>query len=85
MLVTIFIAPFAVIFYYKIYENLRTLKPDVAEAPASHGGFIKVAAIVGLVVAVIIAIAAVVGIVYLAQHPGIMDSWQYQTSTNYKY
>lgn len=85
MIVTILIVPFAVILYYKIYENLRTLKPDVAETPASHGGFIKVAAIVGLIVAIIVGIAAVIGIVYLVQHPEIINNWQYQMSTNVNY
>jgi hypothetical protein len=57
---TLFFTPFSAIYYYTIFTNLRELKPKLAEAQTKEGTeFIKVSAIVGLVVPILIMIAAV--------------------------
>ncbi len=50
----LFTVPFASIFYYKIYENLKNLKPEVHGTQPSGNTFVKVSAIIGIVGALLI-------------------------------
>jgi hypothetical protein len=70
---TLFILPFSTIFFYKIYENLRTLKPELHGAQHNGGGFVKVATIVGWIVAALLVIAAIFGIAYAVHNPRAWD------------
>ena len=55
LLVSVVAGPFSAIYVYLIYQNLRTLKPEVVamERTKEGTGFIKASAIVGLVAGVI--------------------------------
>jgi hypothetical protein len=87
MIVTVFFLPFASIFYYKIYENLRSLKPDLHAAQPSHGGFLKVSAIVGLIGAILIIIGAAFGIAYVIKHSddNVFGSMYMDQNSNYNW
>jgi hypothetical protein len=63
MLLTLFFIPFSVIYHYVIFENLRELKPELAEVQTKKGtGFIKTSAIVGIVVPVLAVCALIIAI-----------------------
>ena len=63
--------PFAVAYQYEIYENFRRLKPDAsAAAVKADPAFLKVATVVGIVGAAMLAILLVVGIFFLSSHDG---------------
>jgi hypothetical protein len=73
MLLTLFFVPFSVIYHYVIFENLRELKPALAEAQTKKGtGFIKTSAIVGIVIPVLAVCALIVamgfGMFYNIRH-----------------
>jgi hypothetical protein len=73
MAMTLFFIPFSVIYHYVIFENLRALKPELAEAQTKKGtGFIKTSAIVGIVVPVLAVCALIVamgfGLFYNMRH-----------------
>ena len=60
MVLTLFFIPFSVIYHYVIFENLRALKPELAEVQTKKGtGFLKTSAIVGVVIPVFFIILAV--------------------------
>jgi hypothetical protein len=62
MAVELFFLPFSAIYHYNMFGNLRELKPELAEAQMktkAGTGFIKVSAIVGIIVPILIAIAVV--------------------------
>jgi hypothetical protein len=60
MVLTLFFIPFSVIYHYVIFENLRALKPELAEVQTKKGtGFLKTSAIVGVVIPVLFIILAV--------------------------
>jgi len=66
MILTLFTTPFTAIFGYNIYNNLKALKPELAEAPsaaaaANGGGFVKASVIVGVAA---LALAALVVIFF---------------------
>jgi hypothetical protein len=70
----LFITPFAVAYQYEIFNNFRRLKPDVAErATKSDSSFVKVAMVVGIVGAVLIAILIVAAIAFFG--PSFMQSF----------
>jgi hypothetical protein len=49
LIMTTFTLPFGMVFLYKMYENLRTMKPELEKVQTKEGrGFIKAAAIVGI-------------------------------------
>lgn len=59
LVLTLFFVPYSMIYHYLIFQNLRERKPELADAPMPAGeqkgtGFIKAAAIVGLVVLVLL-------------------------------
>jgi hypothetical protein len=81
MAASLLIIPFSSVFYYKIYENLRTLKPQLHEAAHSSGKFLKVSSIIGLVVAILLLAGAAVGIGYIIKHPDVLNN--YPTSNQY--
>jgi hypothetical protein len=63
MVLTLFFVPFSVIYHYIIFENLRALKPELAEAQTKKGtGFLKTSAIVGVVVPVLAVCALVIAL-----------------------
>jgi hypothetical protein len=73
MLLTLFFIPFSVIYHYVIFENLRALKPELAEAQTKKGtAFIKTSAIVGIVVPVLVVCALIIalgfGVFYNIRH-----------------
>jgi hypothetical protein len=76
MALILFFTPFSAIYHYVIFENLRVLKPELANAQTEKGkGFLKASAIVGLVapaliilLAIIFAAAGVFGILRHADH-----------------
>ena len=58
---TLFYAPFSAVYAYKIFENLRELKPELAGAQTKEGtGFIKASAIVGIVAPILLMVLAIV-------------------------
>ena len=60
MVMTLFFVPFSAIYHYVIFENLRELKPDLAEAQTKKGaGFIKASTIVGVVASILLVLALV--------------------------
>ena len=62
-IITLFFIPFAIAYYYAMYRNLVTLKPAVQQSTSQEGKkFIVVAQVVGVIVAILIAI----GIVYIS-------------------
>jgi hypothetical protein len=74
LFISLFFVPFSTIYHYKIFSNLRDLKPDLAAKQTREGtGFIKASAIVGLVAPVLILLAGVAflggAVVYLLSHP----------------
>jgi hypothetical protein len=63
MALTLFFVPFSVIYHYIIFENLRALKPELAEAQTKKGtGFIKTSAIVGIVIPILAVCALVIAL-----------------------
>jgi hypothetical protein len=71
-----FFVPFAMIYSYLIFQNLRERKPELAEAHTKEGtGFIKTSAIVGIVAPVILIVLAVAlagaGAFYMMRHTTI--------------
>ncbi len=63
MLLTLFFVPFSIIYHYVIFENLRALKPEFADAQTKKGtGFIKTSAIVGIVAPVLAVCALVIAL-----------------------
>lgn len=59
--IVLFFIPFAMIYEYAIFKNLRELKPHLAETQTKAGtGFLKASAIVGIVVPVLAIILAVI-------------------------
>jgi hypothetical protein len=73
MLLTLFFVPFSAIYHYVIFENLRALKPELAEVQTKKGtAFIKTSAIVGIMVPVlavcVLAIALGLGVFYNMRH-----------------
>jgi len=59
MILTLFTTPFTAIFGYNLYRNLKTLKPELAEAPTASSfgrGFIKASVIVGIVALIVLAV-----------------------------
>ncbi len=75
LLLSVFYVPFAAVYAYKIFGNLRTLKPElVAVQTKERTGFIRAAAIVGLVVPIILIIAGIVltgaGMLYVMRSGG---------------
>jgi hypothetical protein len=70
---TLFYVPFSTVYVYNIFENLRTLKPELAQVKTKEGtGFLKASAIVGLVVPILLVLAAIVlvgaGAFYMLSH-----------------
>ncbi len=60
MVLTLFTTPFTAIFGYNIYNNLKALKPELAETQtATGGGFIKVCVVVGVVALALIVLAVI--------------------------
>lgn len=60
MALALFFIPFAMIYHYFIFKNLRDLKPELAAVQSGKGrGFIKASAIVGLVAPMLLIIAVV--------------------------
>jgi hypothetical protein len=73
MVLTLFFVPFSMIYQYVIFENLRALKPELADAQTKKGtGFIKTSAVVGIVVPVLAVCALIVamgfGMFYNMRH-----------------
>lgn len=73
MVLTLFFVPFSAIYHYVIFENLRALKPELAEAQTKKGtAFIKTSAIVGIAVPVlavcVLIIALGFGVFYSMRH-----------------
>ncbi|MGD1003701.1 MAG: hypothetical protein ABR884_03980 [Minisyncoccia bacterium] len=73
MVLTLFFVPFSVIYHYVIFENLRALKPELADAQTKRGtGFIKTSAIVGIVIPVLAVCALIIalgfGVFYSMRH-----------------
>lgn len=65
-LVTLVIAPFSLIYFYLLYQNLKSLKPEVATQPAEGPrGFFIFSAIFGLVAALIVIVLIAAGFVFL--------------------
>ena len=63
MAMTLFFVPFSAIYHYVIFENLRELKPDLAEKQTKEGtGFIKASTIVGIVVPVLAVCALIIAL-----------------------
>ncbi len=66
LVMTLFFVPYSMIYHYLIFQNLRERKPELAEAqpaPEKKGtGFIKTAAIVGLIFAVLAVCVLIVAI-----------------------
>ncbi len=61
MALTLLITPFSAIYNYTIYNNLRELKPELAEVRTKEGsGFIKASAIVGIVAPVLIFLLVII-------------------------
>lgn len=60
MILSLFTTPFTALFSYNLYNNLKALKPELAEAEpaASGGGFIAASVIVAAVALVAIALVA---------------------------
>ncbi len=70
MILTLFTTPFTAIFGYNIYNNLKALKPELAEAQAAPGGgFVKACVVVGVVALVLIVLA----VIFFAWH-GVAQS-----------
>lgn len=72
----LFFVPFAMTYTYLIFQNLRALKPGLAEAQMKEGtGFIKASAIVGIVVPVLFVILGIVfaaaGAFYMMGHANL--------------
>jgi hypothetical protein len=60
LVLNLFFIPFAGVYFYNIFQNLRALKPHLADAKTRTGvGFITTSAIVGLVVPVVIIAASI--------------------------
>jgi hypothetical protein len=61
LIISLIVGPFTAIYAYRIYQNLRELKPDVvtAERTGAGTGFIKASAIVGLAGIVLAGLAVV--------------------------
>lgn len=60
-LLVVFFVPFSAIYSYMIFQNLRTLKPALAEAQTKEGtGFIKTSAIVGIAAPILLIILGIV-------------------------
>ena len=61
MALMLFFTPFSVIYHYVLFENLRALKPDLAEMQTKQGtGFITVSTVVGIVIPVLAICAFIV-------------------------
>jgi hypothetical protein len=74
-LIALFFIPFAMLYQYVIFGNLRALKPSLADAHAEGGtGFIKASAIVGIAVPVLLVaigiILVILGIIHGSGHVG---------------
>jgi hypothetical protein len=68
MAMALFFIPFSAIYQYFIFQNLRELKPALAEAQPSKGkGFIKASAIVGIVAFVFLIISLTLVWAFLVQ------------------
>lgn len=77
-LLVLFFVPFSVAYNYTIFQNLRELKPALAETQTKQGtGFIKASAIVGIV-AFIVLIAVVVAL-------GASGAFYMMRHTNFQY
>ena len=73
MALTLFFVPFSVIYHYVIFENLRALKPELADAQTKKGtGFIKTSVIVGTVV-----VALAVCALLIALGPGRFHNFRH--------
>jgi len=71
----LFFIPFSAIYHYIIFNNLRELKPELAEMKTKEGtGFIKASAIVGVIVPILLVILAVIliafGAAYMVRNSG---------------
>jgi hypothetical protein len=74
MLLILFFIPFSIIYHYIIFENLRALKPELADAQTKKGtGFIKTSAIIGVVVPVL-----AIGLLIIALGFGIFHNIKYR-------
>jgi hypothetical protein len=72
----LFFIPFAMIYNYLIFENLRERKPELLEAHTKEGtGFITASAIVGIVAPVLLVVLAVTvasaGAFYMMRHANV--------------
>ena len=68
--------PFSSIFFYKIFENLRTIKPELHDAPASGNTFIKVSAIIGIFVWILLIVS--IGLLVMAYRHGDFNQYMDQ-------
>jgi hypothetical protein len=83
MVMDLFFIPFSAIYNYNIFNNLRELKPELADAQKKEGtGFIKASAVVGIVVPVIIMIA-VIALVGAGIFSMIRDGGRYTSPPGY--
>jgi hypothetical protein len=63
MALTLFFVPFSAIYHYIIFENLRALKPELADAQTKKGtAFIKTSTIVGIAIPVLAVCALVIAL-----------------------
>jgi hypothetical protein len=83
MAMALFFVPFSMIYHYVIFENLRELKPNLVEAQTKRGtGFIKVSAIVGIVIPALAVCALIVALGFGIFH-GLRGADRYASSPGY--
>ncbi|HEY5221321.1 MAG TPA: hypothetical protein VIJ29_04270 [Candidatus Paceibacterota bacterium] len=83
-----FFVPYAVIYSYVIFQNLRERKPGLAEMQTKEGtGFIKTSAIVGIFVPILLIILAAAlagaGLFYMMRHANFDTNLNYAPPPGY--
>jgi hypothetical protein len=60
LIMMVILTPFSMIYSYNIFENLRSLKPELSGVKTKEGtGFLKVSGIVGLIAPILLGIAVI--------------------------